>query len=70
MDKLYNTLLKAIRNKFLDYSYWQPKEVRKYFIVDCPIYPYRFGRRPNESIIDTPKQFYRGELSLGRVFEI
>ena len=69
MDKLYITLLKAIRKKFLDYSYWQPKEVRKYFIVDCPIYPYRFDRRQNESIIDTLKQFYREKLSLVGVFE-
>lgn len=62
MDKLYDTPLKAIRKKCLDCSYWQPKEVRKCVIVDCPIYPYRFGRRPNKSIIDTLKQFYKEKV--------
>tara|TARA_B100001250_G_scaffold299478_1_gene261087 strand:+ start:2292 stop:2498 length:207 start_codon:yes stop_codon:yes gene_type:complete len=62
MDKLYDTPLKAIRKKCLDCSYWQPKEVRKCVIVDCPIYPYRFGRRPNESIIDTLEQFYKEKV--------
>ena len=27
-------------------------------LIDCPIYPYRFGRRPSESIVDTIKQFH------------
>ena len=62
MDKLYDTPLKAIRKKCLNCSYWQPKEVRKCVIVDCPIYPYRFGRRPNESIIDTLEQFYKEKV--------
>ena len=62
MDKLYDTPLKSIRKKCLDCSYWQPKEVRKCVIVDCPIYPYRFGRRPNESIIDTLEQFHKEKV--------
>ena len=62
MDKLYDTPLKAIRKKCLDCSYWQPKEVRKCVIVDCLIYPYRFGPRPNESIIDKLEQFYKEKV--------
>ena len=57
MDKLYDTPLKAIRKKCLDCSYYQPKEVRECTCIDCPIYPYRFGRRPTKEIVDTLKQF-------------
>jgi len=57
MDKPYNTPLKAIRKKCLDCSYYQPKEVRECTCIDCPIYPYRFGRRPTKAIVDTIKQF-------------
>ena len=57
MDKLYDTPLKSIRKKCLDCSYYQPKEVRECTIIDCPIYPYRFGRRPTKAIVDTIKQF-------------
>ena len=58
MDKLYDTPLKAIRNKCLDCSYFQPKEVRECACVDCPIYPYRFGKRPTQAIVDTIKEYY------------
>ena len=58
MVKLYETPLKAIRKKCLDCSYFQPKEVRRCTVIDCPIYPYRFGRRPNKETIDTLKRFY------------
>ena len=58
MDKYIKTPLKAIRKKCLDCSYYQPKEVRKCTCIDCPIYPYRFGRRPSESIVDIIKQFH------------
>jgi hypothetical protein len=57
MDKLYDTPLKAIRKKCLDCSYWQPKEVRECTVIDCPIYPYRFGRRPDKATKDTLKRF-------------
>ena len=56
--KLYGTPLKAIRKKCLDCSYWSPKEVRECTCIDCPIYPYRFGRRPDKSTIDTLTEFY------------
>jgi hypothetical protein len=57
MDKLYDTPLKAIRKKCLDCSCWQHKEVRKCTVIDCPIYPYRLGRRPNKATLDTIKHF-------------
>ena len=59
MKKLYDTPLKAIRKKCLDCSYFQPKEVRQCTAIECPIYPYRFGRRPDKSTIDTLKRFYK-----------
>ena len=55
MAKLYDTPVKAIRKKCLDCSYWQPKEVRLCVVIDCPIYPYRLGHRPDEK---TLKEFY------------
>tara|TARA_B100001248_G_scaffold218287_1_gene173674 strand:- start:158 stop:355 length:198 start_codon:yes stop_codon:yes gene_type:complete len=58
MDKYIETPLKAIRKKCLDCSYYQPKEVRECTCIDCPIYPYRLGRRPSESIVDIIKQFH------------
>ena len=58
MDKLYDTPIKAIRKKCLDCTCYQPKEIRLCPVVECALYPYRFGRRPDETIIDTLKEFY------------
>ena len=58
MAKLYDTPVKAIRKKCLDCSCWSHKEVRECTVISCPIYPYRFGRRPTKSIVDTLKRFY------------
>jgi hypothetical protein len=44
MKKL--TPLKAIRQKCLDCSCWQTKEVKLCPIIRCTLYPYRFGKRP------------------------
>lgn len=38
--------LKAIRAKCLDCSGGSFTEVKLCVIPDCPLYPYRFGRRP------------------------
>ena len=62
MVKLYETPLKAIRKKCLDCSYFQPKEVRRCTVINCPIYPYRFGRRPNKATIDTLKRFHEKKV--------
>ena len=53
MDKLYDTPIKAIREKCLDCSFWQPGEVRQCTAIDCPIYPYRMGTRPSEETLKT-----------------
>ncbi len=42
------TPLKAIRAKCLDCSNGQTKEVKMCPIKDCPLYPYRMGRKPKE----------------------
>ena len=68
MDKYIETPLKAIRKKCLDCSYYQPKEVRECTCIDCPR-PYRFGRRPSESIVDTIKQFHEENVEPARVFK-
>ena len=58
MNKLYDTPVKAIRKKCLDCSCFQPKEVRLCPCVDCSIYPYRMGRRPDKATLDTMEAFY------------
>ena len=58
MDKLYDTPIKAIRKKCLNCMCYQPKEVRLCQSIDCAIYPYRFGRRPDSSTLDTIKAYH------------
>lgn len=41
-----STPMAAIRNKCLDCCCWLPSEVRDCIAVDCPLHPYRFGKRP------------------------
>jgi hypothetical protein len=38
--------LKSIRKKCLDCSGDSRKEVKECPILDCPLYPYRFGKNP------------------------
>lgn len=38
------TPLKMIRQKCLECSSWQPSEVKTCPVVDCALYPFRFGR--------------------------
>lgn len=40
------TPIKAIREKCLDCSAGHANEVRHCSVHGCPLYPYRFGRRP------------------------
>ena len=47
------TPIKAIRAKCLDCSCGMAKEVRQCPIKDCPLWPYRMGKRPkNDKYID------------------
>ena len=41
-----NTPLKIIRAKCLDCCVGSPGEVRKCTAFDCPLHPFRFGKRP------------------------
>ena len=58
MINKYKTPIKAIREKCLDCSCYQPKEVRECVVINCPLYPYRMGRRPDEATLDTLNEFY------------
>ena len=40
-----NTPLNAIKAKFLDCCVGSLSEVRKCTISDCPLHPFRFGKR-------------------------
>jgi len=44
--------IKAIREKCLDCSGGQPKEVRLCPVKTCALYPYRMGRRPKIELHD------------------
>lgn len=57
------TPLKAIRKKCLDCSCFQPKEVRKCPISNCPLYPYRFGHNPAKKGIG-----FKGEITSKNVY--
>ena len=41
--------LKAIRKKCIDCSCGQSLEVKLCLVIDCPIYPFRFGKNPNRA---------------------
>jgi len=58
MDKLYDTPIKAIRKKCMDCSYYQAKEVRMCVVINCSLYPYRMGHRPDKATLDALKEFY------------
>ena len=58
MAKLYDTPVKAMRKKCLDCCYGQVKEVRLCQAVECALWPYRFGRRPDKATVDTLKRYY------------
>lgn len=58
MAKLYDTPIKAIRKKCLDCSNHQSKEVRLCTVINCPLYAYRFGRRPDANTIQRLEEYY------------
>ena len=58
MEKFYLTPIKSIRKKCLDCCCGSRKEVRLCTIVDCALYPYRFGKRPTQAIVDTINDYY------------
>lgn len=48
------TPMKAIRAKCLDCTCGQVTEVKLCPSVECPLYPYRLGKKPNSSHEMTP----------------
>ncbi len=48
------TPMKAIRLKCLDCCCYQLKEVSLCTAENCPLYPYRKGKRPKENYITNP----------------
>ena len=56
--KLYDTPIKAIRKKCLDCCNGQSKEIRLCTIINCAIYSYRFGRRPDNNTIAQLEAYY------------
>ena len=61
MDKLYDTPIKAIRKKCLDCTCGQVLEIRECPVIECPLYPYRMGRRPDKATTDTLEGYYEDE---------
>tara|TARA_B100000315_G_C14175024_1_gene406296 strand:- start:141 stop:326 length:186 start_codon:yes stop_codon:yes gene_type:complete len=61
MDKLFATPIKAIRKKCLDCTCGQIVEIRKCPVIECALYPYRMGRRPDQATKDTLKEYYEDE---------
>lgn len=51
------TPLRAIRAKCLDCTCYQPSEVRKCTMEDCPLHPFRFGKNPNREGIGRKNAF-------------
>ena len=66
MKKLYDTPIKAIRKKCLDCCCGSRKEIRECPVVECTLYPYRFGRRPTQAIVDTIKRYYEKKVELAQ----
>ena len=59
MDNIfYNTPIKSIRKKCLDCTAGSRKEIRLCTVVQCALYPYRFGKRPTKAIVDTINLYY------------
>ena len=57
-NKLFDTPVKAIRKKCIDCCNGQYEEIRNCTVINCALYPYRMGRRPDPVTIDTIKDYY------------
>ena len=53
-----NTPIKSIRKKCLDCSNYQYNEIKHCPIINCPLYPYRMGKRPDDATLESLKQLY------------
>ena len=66
MKKQVNTPIKSIREKCLDCTNGSRKEIRLCTVVQCALYPYRFGKRPTQAIVDTLNDYYEKNSELAR----
>ena len=57
-DRLFRTPIRTIRIKCLDCAGGQYKQVRYCPVFSCPLYPYRMGKRPTQSTLESLKQYY------------
>ncbi len=57
-NRLIRTPIKTIRKKCLDCTGGQYKQVRYCTVFSCPLYPYRMGKRPTQSTLESIKQYY------------
>ena len=48
----YKTPVKTIRQKCLDCCCGSAQEVRLCTVADCPLHPWRFGKRPVDYLAD------------------
>ena len=65
MEEKVLTPMKSIRAKCLDCSCGSSKEVELCPVTNCPLYPYRFGRRINGSkkeMSEEKRQEYRERM--------
>ena len=58
MDRLHKTPLKSIRKKCVDCCCGSNKEIRLCPVINCALYPYRMGRRPDQATLDAIELFY------------
>lgn len=59
------TLQQAIRNKCLDCSNQQPKEIRLCTVKECALLPYRMGRR-KVGLVEIAPIFQKTDLLAGK----
>ena len=58
MNFSFKTPVKSIREKCLDCTAGSRKEIRLCTVIQCALYPYRFGKRPTQAIVDTINDYY------------
>ena len=58
MKKTIDTPIQSIRQKCLDCTAGSRKEIRLCTVIQCALYPYRFGKRPTQAIVDTIDDYY------------
>ena len=57
-NKLFETPVKAMRKKCIDCCNGQYEEIRNCTVINCALYAYRMGRRPDTATKDALKDFY------------